>query len=80
MKRRNISEVLANLPAFCAAEHPTDCSPILIKRGESGYWPAPGVHVATFNRQRGISAAQVEAMLVGSLFGFDCPGADPLNH
>ena len=35
--RRNISEVLADLPEICAAHLPSDNSPILIKRGTRGY-------------------------------------------
>ena len=27
-----------------------------------------------------LAYTQVGAMLAGSMFGFDCPGADPRNH
>jgi hypothetical protein len=79
--RRNISEVLADLPEICAAHLPSDNSPILIKRGKRGYcqrWEA--YDGERFNKHHGITDAQVGAMLAGSMFGFDCPGADPLNH
>lgn len=32
-----------------------------------------------FNARHGITAAQVEAMMIGSVFGWDVPGADPAN-
>jgi hypothetical protein len=79
--RRNIGDVLADLPEICAAHLPSDNSPILIKRGTRGYclrWEA--YDGERFNKHHGITDAQVEAMLAGSMFGFDCPGADPLNH
>ena len=79
--RRNIEAVMADLPEFCATRMPFDGSVILLKRGERGYWPAHGiVSPEIFNRERGITPAQVEAMIAGSMFGFDCPGADPLNN
>jgi hypothetical protein len=77
----NISEVLADLPEICAAHLPSDNSPILIKRGTRGYcqrWEA--YDGERFNKYHRITDAQVGAMLAGSIFGFDCPGADPLNH
>ena len=79
--RRSIREVLADLPEICAAHLPSDNSAILIKRGERGYclrWEA--YDGERFNKHHGITGAQVGAMLTGSMFGFDCPGADPLDH
>jgi hypothetical protein len=79
--KRNIEAVLADLPQFAAARLPSDDTPVLIMRGERGYWPwPPGIDPDAFNKQRGISAAQVEAMVCGSMFGFEVPGADPLNY
>jgi hypothetical protein len=67
-------------PKF-APHLPSDNSAILIKRGKRGYclrWEA--YDGERFNKHHGITDAQVGAMLTGSMFGFDCPGADPLNH
>lgn len=79
--RRDITLVLADLPELCAHRLPGTNEPILIKRGSMGYWPRHGsFDVDAFNEHHGITPAQAEAMLVGSMFGFDCPGADPLNN
>lgn len=78
--QREILQVLADLPEMCATRRLTDGSPILIKRGTVGYWPLrDDFDVDAFNARHGITPAQVEAMMTGSMFGFDCPGADPLN-
>ena len=73
---------LAKLPAQCAARSPTSGKPILITAGEIGFRPIfpDDFDVEAFNRESGVTPAQVEAMLVGSMFGFDAPGADPDNY
>lgn len=66
------------LPRFAYGRLPTDGKSILIKRGETGYWPTETpVDVDAANERLGITKAQAEAMMVGSVFGFDVPGADP---
>ncbi len=78
--RRDITEVLADLPRRCALHNAANGSPIMVARGERGYWNLrPGFDVDGYNERRGITAAQIEAMEIGSMFGFDAPGADPLN-
>ena len=69
------------LPPICAALLPFAQTPILLQRGQLGYWPCadPAFDVDGFNRRLGINAAQHEAMQFGSMFGFDKPGADPRN-
>lgn len=58
----------------------------IVKRGESGYWLTDfdrAEHseqlvesaVTAMNSKRGISPEQSEAMLIGSMFGWDVPGA-----
>jgi hypothetical protein len=66
-------DIKHQLPEFCAATNPSTGEPILIKRGERGYWPWYGDPDA-FNTKRGISKGQCEAMLVGSMFGWNVPG------
>ena len=61
---------------------------ICIKRGESGYYPSDwstgdareNRRIADEqNRKRGVTPAQEEAMKIGSMCGWDVPGADPDN-
>ena len=69
------------LPIMCAALMPGTREPIVIKRGESGYYPLPeGYTVDEINKLYDASPAEVEAMLAGSMFGWDCPGADPDSY
>jgi hypothetical protein len=52
----------------------------LVDRGDKGYYPMPSWTAKTadgWNERHGVSHAQREAMLVGSMFGWDVPGADP---
>ena len=74
------------LPDMCYSTLPSGGTLILLKRGESGYfqtdWNQNDLEknrrlADYFNQKRGISKAQEEAMSVGSLFGWDKPGADP---
>lgn len=77
----DVLNTLQKLPPMCAGRHPSDGSAILIKRGVAGYWPArPDFDVDRFNARYNISAAQVEAMQIGSMFGWEVPGADPDMH
>jgi hypothetical protein len=74
-------DLISKLPVRCAAHHPTENGPIMIRRGETGYYPAPWwLNVDAYNSARGITGAQVEAMLIGSCFGWDVPGANPDMH
>lgn len=68
---------LTKLPDQCCAKHPVTGETILIKRGENGYHPMSGTDGEGFNKLNGITSSQVEAMLVGSMWGWDVPGADP---
>lgn len=73
---------LAKLPEFCYAYHPTTQEPIIIKRGEDGYYPpkSPDVWVEEINGILGVTEEQEEAMLAGSLFGWGAPCANPDNY
>ena len=62
---------------------------ICIKRGESGYYPSKwdtgdkerNVELADeLNENLGISPVQRQAMEVGSMAGWDVPGADPAKY
>ncbi len=69
------------LPELCGARNPTDGELVILKRGELGYFAAPeGFDIIKFNRNLKVTAPQIEAMLIGSMFGFDVPGANPAAH
>lgn len=72
------------LPRYCYSYLPTTKEEIRIDFAESGYTPyrkqGNGRAANEMNRELGISPAQAEAMKVGSMFGWDVPGADPKNY
>lgn len=75
-----VLETLQKLPEQCAATNSVNGEPIIIKRGVSGYYRAPiNLIPDEYNRRHNITAAQVEAMEIGSMFGWEVPGADPDN-
>jgi hypothetical protein len=53
---------------------------IMIKRGEKGYYPQPNIqdrYVDDLNNAFGVTKEQAEAMVAGSMFGWDVPAANP---
>lgn len=55
----------------------------MVVRGEIGHYPRPHLTVEDaerFNAALGIDAATQQAMLVGSMFGWHVPGADPAQY
>jgi len=75
-----------DLPEICLSTLPSTGELIVLKRGEVGYthsdWDtddrARNKEIASrHNREHGITPAQAEAMIIGSMLGFDAPGADP---
>ncbi len=74
----DVLENLKKLPPICAAKMPGTGEPILIKRGEMGYYGRPSTFdVDGYNQRHGVTRYQVDAMLAGSMFGWEVPGADP---
>lgn len=54
---------------------------IALKRGEPGYYPIHTPLTAdALNQGEGVTPAQREAMLTGSMFGWHLKGADPAFH
>ena len=83
------SQFSQKLPALCWAAHPDDGSLVYILRGQEGYHPSKwnqeipeaNRNLANYrNRERGISEAQVQAMLGGCQIGWDSPAADPSHY
>ncbi len=73
--------IVNGLPEFCFSVNNITNEVILIKRGESGYYPYfDGIYkgedyAKRRNDEFGITPAQVDAMVIGSMFGWDVPGA-----
>jgi hypothetical protein len=58
-----------------------DAQVIAIKRGEAGFYPIyTGATADSLNESEGITPVVREAMLWGSMFGWDTPGADPTTE
>jgi hypothetical protein len=78
-----------SLPEHCYTVLPSSGQLIEVRRGETGYYPCAystgdraynKVLADYFNAHEGITKAQAAAMLTGSLFGWDTPGADPSQY
>lgn len=77
------------LPELCFSTLLTTGDLICIKRGETGYYPSDwdtgdkerNVELADeLNEQLGVTMWQRKAMEVGSMCGWDVPGADPAKY
>lgn len=76
------------LPELCYAIDPVTDRAVILQRGTSGYYPVdhdkfpfakrdPAAFVLQQNTAMQITDEQREAMIFGSMFGWDTPGADP---
>ena len=79
----------SDLPEVCFSILPSTGDVIIIKHGESGYYRSEySTEDKAFNREfandrnanLGVSKAQIEAMLAGSMYGWDVPAADPKSY
>lgn len=85
---QEIIPIRASLPPACCSYLESTDEIIYITRGERGYLPqgpvpagrSPREVINEINEAAGITRAQEEAMLVGAMFGFHVPGADPKNY
>ncbi len=82
--KSQLEQNLGNLPRTAASWHPSENHAILIKLGEPGYLPFPALKtkesVEAFNSRNKITVQQLQAMEIGSMFGWHVPGADPETH
>lgn len=73
--------MLENLPEFCYVEHTVTKKPVKVVKGVSGYYPLEqenfGLTTNELNKALGVTKQQADAMLIGSMFGWDAPGANP---
>lgn len=88
-QERFAPKVAEGLPELCFSTLASTGQLICIRRGESGYYPSQwdtgdkerNVELADeLNERRGVTPAQRQAMEIGSLAGWDVPGADPANY
>ncbi|MCH5353645.1 MAG: hypothetical protein J1E06_09290 [Acutalibacter sp.] len=79
----------SSLPSQCYGVLPGTGEVIIIKKGETGYYKTEinmgdqaqnATLVDEYNQKLGVSKAQAEAMLTGSMFGWHIPAADPKNY
>lgn len=88
-QERFAPKVAEGLPEMCFSTLASTGQLICIKRGESGYSPSQwdtgdkerNVELADeLNERLGVTPAQRQAMEIGSMAGWDVPGADPANY
>lgn len=79
-------EFAHRLPNICFSVNQADGKLICIKKGEDGYFPSEwdtgdaerNRRIADYNNEkRGITPAQEKAMVIGSMFGWSSPAAQP---
>ena len=82
MSKTRVTRDERGLPEYCYTESEITGRAILIKRGIEGYFELQGNEQSAeeLNVQLGVTAAEVEAMTLGSMFGWHVPGADPKLH
>ena len=88
-QERFAPKVAEGLPELCFSTLASSGQLICIRRGESGYYPSQwdtgdkerNVELADeLNERFGVTPAQRQAMEIGSMAGWDVPGADPANY
>jgi hypothetical protein len=76
--------VAAGLPPVSYASLPSSPKEVIqVLRGVKGYYVRPllyGASVDELNKSMGVTHAQAEAMLAGSMFGWHVPAADPAYY
>ena len=82
-------QIADGLPERCFSTLASNGHLICIKRGETGYYPSDwdtgdkerNVEMAdVLNEKLGVTPAQRQAMEIGSMAGWDVPGADPAKY
>lgn len=88
-QERFAPKVAEGLPELCFSTLRTTGQLICIKRGETGYYPPTGIPADKegnveladeLNEDLGVTPIQRQAMEIGSMAGWDVPGADPKHY
>ena len=88
-QERFAPKIADGLPEKCFSTLMTTGQLICIKRGDTGYYPSEwdtgdkeqNVELADdLNKKLGVTPAQRQAMEIGSMAGWDAPGADPSQY
>ncbi len=88
-QERFAPKIADGLPEKCFSTLMTTGQLICIKRGDTGYYPSEwdtgdkeqNVELADdLNKKLGVTPAQRQAMEIGSMAGWDVPGADPSQY
>ena len=90
MNGHTVAPVNEQLPELCFSVLPSTGELIKISRGEKGYYPCYDKNADDpksnrefaddRNAKLGVSKAQEQAMLAGSMFGWHVPAANPKNY
>ena len=90
--KKSAKENISKLPDYCYSVLLTDKTLIKIVAGESGYYkmqqPDKSLlngqtldeFVNELNNEIGVNLEEREAMEIGSMFGWDCPGSNIENY
>ena len=89
MQLADTPKLAEGLPELCYSVHKSTGELIVIKRGECGYHQTDystedkerNIELADYNNERlGVTPIQRRAMELGSICGWDVPGADPAKY
>ena len=76
--------MVSDLPAQAYVLKSGSDEVILVKKGETGFYPTAlrgdREFVRGLNEKLNVTPAQAQAMMTGSLFGWHVPGADPAAY
>ena len=78
--QEQLEKNLNALPTMCLVNHPTEAEIVAIYKGQSGYYSTCVEDVEIANKAMNITPEQVQAMLIGSMFGWHVKGAHPDSH
>jgi hypothetical protein len=78
---RATRESMQKLPEYCFVRHPVSLLTVKLIRGVQGFTPLDSFFdPVALNESLGVSKAQAEAMLAGSMFGWHTRAADPAAY